>query len=415
MGIRHNAAMDKTILIQRIRQKYDTIRWVLHERARRIWAATEAKQIGWGGESIVEEATGITRNTIRRGLREIETDQTDQFASHQSRCQGGGRKNIETIYSGIRQELDALIDPVTRGHPESPLRWTCKSIRRLAEELKRHKIDVSPNTVRNLLHEMEYSLQANRKTREGVDHPDRNAQFEYINDLVKKFCDADQPAISIDAKKKENLGNYSNKGREYRPKNSPLETNMHDFPNKKLGKAIPYGVYDIAKNEGWVSVGINHDTAMFAANSIRSWWTEMGHERFPKATRLLITADAGGSNGYRTRLWKVALRKLSNDLQLNITVCHFPPGTSKWNKIEHRLFSFISQNWRGQPLYDLTTIVNLISHTTTSKGLTVRCAIDDTDYIKGIEVNDEQLESVGVKNHTFHGEWNYTLYKRKIA
>jgi len=407
--------MDKTILIQRIRKKFDTIRGVLHERARRIWAATEALQIGWGGESIVAEATGITRKTIRRGLREIGADQTNELAPHQSRRQGAGRKNIETIYSGIHEELDALIDPVTRGDPESPLRWTCKSLRRLAEELKRRQINVCPCVVRNLLHEMGYSLQANRKTREGVDHPDRNAQFEYINDHVKKFCDADQPAISIDAKKKENLGNYSNQGREYRPKNSPLETNMHDFPNKKLGKAIPYGVYDIAKNEGWVSVGINHDTALFAAHSIRRWWTEMGNDRFPKATRLLITADAGGSNGYRTRLWKVALRELSNDLQLNITVCHFPPGTSKWNKIEHRLFSFISQNWRGHPLYDLTTIVNLISHTTTCKGLTVRCAIDDNDYKKGIEISDDQLESVGVKNHSFHGEWNYTLYKRKIG
>jgi hypothetical protein len=261
---------------------------------------------------------------------------------------------------------------------------------------------------------MGYSLQANRKTREGVDHPDRNAQFEYINDQVKTFLHANQPVISVDTKKKENLGNYSNKGCEYRPKKSPLETNTHDFPNKELGKAIPYGVYDIAKNEGWVSIGINHDTALFAANSIRRWWTEMGQHRFPNATRLLITADAGGSNSHRTKLWKVALRELSNDLLLNITVCHFPPGTSKWNKIEHRLFSFISQNWRGQPLYDLTTIVNLISHTTTSQGLIVRCAIDDTRYEKGIKVSDDELQSVGVKKHAFHGDWNYTIYKRKI-
>ena len=405
--------MEKTILIQLIRQKFDAVQDVLHGRGRRIWAAAEARQIGWGGESIVEEATGITRKTIWRGLREIKTEPTNELAPHQSRCQGGGRKKTETVYSGIRQELDALIDPATRGDPESPLRWTCKSIRRLADELKCRNMDVCPNTVRDLLYEMGYSLQANRKTREGVDHPDRNAQFEYINDHVKKFCDADQPVISVDAKKKENLGNYSNKEREYRPKKSPLETNMHDFPNKELGKAVPYGVYDVAKNEGWVSIGINHDTALFAANSIRSWWTEMGRDRFPNATRLLITADSGGSNGHRTRLWKVALRELSNDLQLNITVCHFPPGTSKWNKIEHRLFSFISQNWRGHPLYDLATIVNLISHTTTSKGLTVRCAIDENAYEKGIKINDDQLKAVGMKTHAFHGEWNYTFHKRK--
>jgi len=267
---------------------------------------------------------------------------------------------------------------------------------------------------------MGYSLQANRKTREGKDNPDRNEQFLYINEEVKKFLNADQPVISVDTKKKENVGNYSNKGREYCPRGKPLETNTHDFPNKELGKAIPYGVYDIGKNEGWVSIGINHDTAQFAANSIRCWWTEMGQYRFPKATRLLITADSGGSNGSRTKLWKVSLRELSNDLKLNITVCRacllgWPPGTSKWNKIEHRLFSFISQNWRGHPLYGLATIVNLISHTMTHEGLTVRCAVDDTKYEKGIKISDAQLEAVGVKKHAFHGEWNYTVRKRKIG
>jgi len=406
--------MDKVILMESIRQKYGAVRGVLHERGRRIWAASEAEQLGRGGISLVEEAIGMSHSTIRHGLREIQSGKVENLPQERSRLQGGGRKTIETIYTNVHQELDALVDPVTRGDPESPLRWTCKSIRRLAEELKCRKIDVCPNTVRDLLHEMGYSLQANRKTREGVDHPDRNAQFEYINDQVKTFLHADQPVISVDTKKKENLGNYSNKGREYRPKKSPLETNTHDFPNKELGKAIPYGVYDIAKNEGWVSIGINHDTALFAANSIRCWWTEMGQHRFPSAKRLLITADAGGSNSHRTKLWKVALRELSNDLQLNITVCHFPPGTSKWNKIEHRLFSFISQNWRGQPLYDLMTIVNLISHTTTSQGLMVRCAVDDTRYEKGIKVSDDELQSVGVKKHSFHGDWNYTIHKRKI-
>lgn len=404
--------MEKAVLIQLIRNKYDGIQSVLHERGRRIWAATEARQLGRGGISLVEEAIGMSHTTIRRGLRELESGGVKQLPQSRSRLPGGGRKNTETIYADIREQLDALIDPVTRGDPESPLRWTCKSIRKLAGELEKKKIPVSPNTVRYLLYEMEYSLQANRKMREGVDHPDRNAQFEYINNLVKKFLHADQPVISVDTKKKENLGNFSNKGCQWRPKKQPIETNMHDFPDQELGKAIPYGVYDIAKNEGWVSIGINHDTAQFAANSIRQWWTAMGQHRFPKAKRLLITADSGGSNGHRTRLWKVALRELSNELKLNITVCHFPPGTSKWNKIEHRLFSFIRQNWRGQPLYDLTTIVNLISSTTTSKGLTVRCAIDDAVYEKGIKISDPELEAVGVKKHSFHGEWNYTIYKR---
>lgn len=410
----YNAAMEKAMLIQLIRTKYKSIRPVLHERGRRIWAASEAKQLGRGGISLVEEAIGMSHSTIRRGVREIQSEKVERLPQERSRLQGGGRKKTETIYTDVHKVLDTLIDPVTRGDPESPLRWTCKSIRRLAEELKCRHIDVCPNTVRDLLHEMGYSLQANRKTREGIDHPDRNDQFLYINDHVKKFLNADQPVISVDTKKKENLGNYSNKGREYRPKGMPLETNTHDFPNKELGKAIPYGVYDIAKNEGWVSIGINHDTAQFAANSIRRWWTEMGQLRFPKARRLLITADAGGSNSHRTKLWKVVLRELSNDLALGITVCHFPPGTSKWNKIEHRLFSFISQNWRGQPLYDLTTVVNLISHTATREGLTVRCAVDDTKYEKGIKVSDAELKAVGIKNHAFHGDWNYTIQKHAM-
>ena len=351
-------------MLQTLRQKYISVQDVLHERGRRIWAASEAQQLGWGGIQLVGEAIGMSHTTIRRGLREIESGKVQELYPEQSRLEGGGRKKTTTIYPEIQQELNALIDPITRGDPESPLRWTCKSIRRLAEELQHRKIKVCPNIVSDLLYAMGYSLQANRKTREGKDHADRNEQFLYINNQVKKFLYAGQPVISVDTKKKENLGNYSNKGREYRPKGKPLETKTHDFPNKELGKAIPYGVYDIGRNEGWVSIGINHDTAQFATNSIRRWWLEMGQHRFPNATRLLVTADAGGSNGHRTKLWKVSLRQLANDLGLNITVCHFPPGTSKWNKIEHRLFSFISQNWRGQPLYDLTTIVNLISHAT---------------------------------------------------
>jgi transposase len=406
--------MEKTILIQSIRTKYEGVQHVLHERAKRIWAAAEARQIGWGGVSLVEEAIGMSHTTIRRGLHELQSGEVEKLAQNRSRLPGGGRKKTDEIYTNIHEQLDALIDPVTRGDPESPLRWTCKSTRKLAEELTKLKIPVTHNTVRYLLHEMDYSLQANRKTREGTDHPDRNDQFLYINDRVKSFLHADQPVISVDTKKKENLGNFSNKGREWRPSDKPVETNTHDFPDKELGKAIPYGVYDIGRNEGWVNIGINHDTAHFAANSIRRWWEMMGHERFPKATKLLITADAGGSNSHRTRLWKVVLRELSNDLKLNITVCHFPPGTSKWNKIEHRLFSFISQNWRGQPLYDLATVVNLICNTTTSKGLTVRCAVDETVYEKGIKVSDAELKAVGVKKHDFHGDWNYTFYKRTI-
>lgn len=406
--------MDKTILIQSIREKFEGVQHVLHERAKRIWAAAEARQIGWGGACLVEEAIGMSQKTIRRGLHELQTGDVENLAQHRSRLSGGGRKKTEDIHTDVHAQLDALIDPLVRGDPESPLRRTCKSTRKLAAELTERKIPITHNTVRYLLHEMDYSLQGNRKTREGIDHPDRNAQFLYINDRVKTFLHADQPVISVDTKKKENLGNFSNKGREYRPSDKPLETNTHDFPDKELGKAIPYGVYDIGRNEGWVNIGINHDTAQFAANSIRRWWEVMGQARFPKATRLLITADAGGSNSYRIRLWKVALRELSNAIKLNITVCHFPPGTSKWNKVEHRLFSFISQNWRGRPLYDLVTIVNLISNTTTSKGLTVRCEVDDNEYEKGIKVSDAELKSVGVKKHDFHGEWNYTVYKRAI-
>ena len=293
--------MEKAVTIRAIRKKFNAVQSVLHERGRRIWAAAEAQQLGRGGICLVEEAIGMSHSTIRRGLREIQSQDAKQLPPKRSRHQGGGRKNIKTVYTDIRQELDALVEPVARGDPESLLRWTCKSIRRLAEELKKRNIDVCPNVVRELLHEMGYSLQANRKTREGADHPDRNAQFEYINNQVQDFLNADQPAISVDTKKKENLGNYSNKGVEYRPQGKPRETKMHDFPDKELGKAIPYGVYDIAKNEGWVSIGINHDTAQFAANSIRRWWMEMGYQRFPQAKRLLITADAGGSNGHRTK------------------------------------------------------------------------------------------------------------------
>ena len=394
-----------------IRQKYQTLQCRLNERTKRLWAATEAHALGRGGITIVQQAIGMDVKTIRKGLKEMNSPHVPLLPMNRSRTDGGGRKNLTEHYTDLPDALDTLIDPVMRGDPESPLRWTCKSTRLLANELNRQGYLIGPTRVRFLLHEMEYSLQGNQKTREGEDHPDRNEQFLYINNQVKKFLHAGQPVISVDTKKKENLGNYSNKGREYRPKKSPLETNMHDFPDAQLGKAIPYGVYDIGRNEGWVNVGINHDTAQFAANSIRRWWTRMGHHRFPNATRLLITADSGGSNGYNRRLWKTELQKLADLMGLNITVCHFPPGTSKWNKIEHRLFSFITQNWRGKPLYDLVTVVNLISHTTTSQGLIVKSAIDTNVYPKGIKVSDQDLACVKLRPHEFHGEWNYTVKK----
>jgi hypothetical protein len=403
--------MNKSLAIQSIRQKYDAVQEVLHERGRRIWAASESLQLGWGGISLVEKAIGMSHTTIRRGLREIQSGKVKNLSPEQSRLEGGGRKNLTAHYPDIPDALESLIDPVMRGDPESPLRWTCKSTRLLSHELNRQGYDISPSSVRFLLHQLEYSLQGNTKTREGEDRPDRNEQFLYINDQVKKFLHAGQPVISVDTKKKENLGNFSNKGREYHPQGKPIETNMHDFPDEELGKAIPYGVYDIGRNEGWVNIGIDHDTAQFAANSIRRWWTRMGHHRFPHATRLLITADSGGSNGYKRRLWKTELQKLATLMGLDITVCHFPPGTSKWNKIEHRLFSFITQNWRGKPLYDLVTVVNLISHTSTSKGLLVKSAVDTKVYPKGIEVSDAELASVKLKPHDFHGEWNYSIKK----
>lgn len=408
-----NNAMDNTNTIQSVKTKYESLESVLNERARRLWAASEARELGWGGIAIVQAATGISHTTIRKGMRQLaDPSAGERLPVNRSRRKGGGRKGILSYDPEIAEQLESLIDPVTRGDPESPLRWTCKSTRRLADELTRMHHQISPRTVAELLHQLDYSLQANRKTREGIDHPDRNAQFEYIDDSVRKYLRAGQPVISVDTKKKELIGDFSNVGKEYRKQGSPVETRMHDFPDPQLGKVIPYGVYDIESNEGWVNVGINHDTAQFAVNSIRRWWQEMGQLRFPRATRLLITADAGGSNGWRTRLWKVALQALANEIELNLTICHFPPGTSKWNKIEHRLFSFITQNWRGKPLYDLQTIISLISSTTTRAGLTVKSAIDDTYYEKGIKVSDQELEQINLKRHEFHGEWNYTIQRK---
>jgi transposase len=321
----------------------------MDERRRRQWAAAEARELGWGGIALVARATGLSRPTITAGLRELEQPAPQRAAeATRVRRPGGGRKPLVETDPGLLAALESLVEPVTRGDPESPLRWTCKSTRRLAEELARQGHQVGPRTVAALLHEAGYSLQANRKTREGLAHPDRNAQFEYINASVARSLMRDQPAISVDTKKKELVGDFQNGGREWRPQGEPEEVRVHDFLDKTLGKAIPYGVYDMVNNQGWVSVGIDHDTAQFATHSIRRWWYEMGEARFPRAKELLITADGGGSNGPRTRLWKVSLQALADELGLTLHVCHFPPGTSKWNKIEHRLFSFITQNWRGK-------------------------------------------------------------------
>jgi hypothetical protein len=394
----------------RIRRMYRALRPEMDERARRQWAAAEARECGWGGVTLVASATGLSRPTIMAGMKELKLPAKKRSAAAQRiRRPGGGRKRLLDVDPEIASALEALIEPVTRGDPESPLRWTCKSTRRLAEELTRQHHPVSDRTVAALLKECGYSLQGNRKTREGDSHPDRNAQFEYLNGYLQRFQKRGRPAISVDTKKKELVGDFKNAGREWHPHGKPEDVRVHDFQDKTLGKAIPYGVYDIVSNQGWVNVGIDHDTAQFAANSIRRWWARMGHRRFPRATEMLITADGGGSNSHRSRLWKVSLQVLADDLELKLHVCHFPPGTSKWNKIEHRLFSFITQNWRGKPLVSVQTIVNLIASTKTRKGLVVKAAIDTNQYETKIKVTDAELASVKLKPHEFHSDWNYTI------
>lgn len=407
--------MQEASAIERIRGKYVVLSPAMDERLRRQWAGAEAAAIGWGGVSAVSAATGLARNTIALGVRELQSRQQLPAVPVTGRVRrsGAGRKPATQTDPDLLAALDALVDPVTRGHPESPLRWTCKSTAMLAAELTRQRHPVTDRTVAALLKDAGYSLQANRKTREGSQHPDRNAQFEHIHGQVLAFQKRRQPVISVDTKKKELIGNFKNSGQEWRPLGQPVEVNMHDFPDKKLGKAIPYGVYDLASNEGWVSVGIDHDTAEFAAASIRRWWQEMGAARFPKATKLMITADGGGSNSSRNRLWKLSLQSLADELGLRLHVCHFPPGTSKWNKIEHRLFCFITKNWRGRPLTCYQTIVNLIASTTTTTGLTVRAALDETPYETGITVTDDQLAKLKITRNEFHGEWNYTITPRK--
>jgi transposase len=380
----------------------------LDERMRRCVAAAEAEALGPRGISIVSRATGVSRQAIRRGLTELHEAARAGVAGR-IRQPGGGRKRTREKDPTLLRDLERLVEPTTRGDPESPLRWTCKSVRQLATELQRQGHRVSHQLVSELLQELGYSLQANRKTIEGAGHPDRNAQFEYINRQVRACVRAGDPVISIDTKKKELVGNFKNGGRERRPTGSPERVLVHDFVVPELGRAIPYGVYDIGQNLGWVSVGIDHDTASFAVESIRRWWQHMGQPRYPKAKRLLVTADAGGSNGPRIRLWRVELQRLADELRLPITVCHFPPGTSKWNKIEHRLFSFISMNWRGKPLVSYQVIVSLIAATTTQAGLRVEAAVDRNTYPAGVKVPDVDVQRVNLKPARFHGDWNYTV------
>lgn len=393
---------------EQIRDKYRKLLPVMTERSRRIWAATEAQALGRGGISAVARATGINRNTIMKGLRELESP--EMLTPDRIRRPGGGRKRASVVDRTLTEDLDRLIDPLTRGDPESPLRWTCKSVRKLASELKRKGHQVSHTVVAALLHEMGYSLQANRKVREGKKHPDRNEQFERISRKVRHRMSRHQPAISVDCKKKELVGDFKNSGRKWHPKGRPEEVRVHDFKIKELGKAIPYGVYDLHQNMGWVSVGVSHETATFAVATIRRWWRQPGRKSYPRANSLLIVADSGGSNGSRVRLWKWELQKLANETGLKISVCHLPPGTSKWNKIEHRLFSYITQNWRGTPLLTHATIVNLIANTSTTTGLKVRCVLDKKHYPPKVEVTDEQMSSIHIKRDAFHGEWNYTIH-----
>lgn len=404
-----------TSMTQTIKAKFVALKPLLDERARRLWAAVEARAIGRGGIMRVAEATGLSRSTIRAGLRELDfpsmADDENQTRAGLRRP-GAGRKPLMDHDPTLLETLAALLDPVTRGDPMGPLRWTCKSAARLATELQAQGHPVSERTVNRLLHHLGYSLQSNGKLLEGHQHPDRDAQFQHINQRVKAFQRQRQPVISVDTKKKELVGQFRNGGREWCPQGHPEPVNVHDFPDKELGKVIPDGVYDMVSNTGWVSVGVDHDTAEFAVETVRRWWIHMGRLAYPRAQRLLITADGGGSNGSRNRLWKLELQRLADDIGLRISVCHFPPGTSKWNKIEHRMFCHITENWRGRPLVSREVVVNLIGHTTTQPGLEIHSELDENSYPTGREVSDQQMENLSIKWDKFHGEWNYTLTPR---
>ena len=400
--------MQDATIIEGIRVKYIELLDDLDERGRRRWAAVEARALGRGGITAVASATGLSDRTIRTGLREL--DDPDALAGHRQRRSGGGRKPYSTVQPGLGKALDRLIEPTTRGSPTNPLRWTSKSTRRLAEALRKQGYQVSATSVRRMLTAMQYSLQANRKMREGRQHPDRDGQFRHISDRVKARQRHGEPAISVDTKKKEVLGNLKNPGKTYRPQGKPVNVKTHDFPEPELGKAVPYGVYDIHGNEAGVSVGISHDTAEFAVGAIRRWWEKLGRKRFGRAKRLLVTADSGGSNSSRSRLWKVELQKWADETGLILEVCHYPPGTSKWNKIEHRLFCHITRNWQGVPLESLEIVIQSISATTTETGLEVHAWLDEGTYQKGRKVSDEELDACKIKRNKFHGEWNYEIH-----
>ena len=398
--------------ITAIAARYEALKPVLDERTRRLVAAAESQAIGRGGISSVSKATGISRPVIRQGIAELKDPA--RLAPGRIRREGGGRKKAVDKDASLKADLQRLLESTTRGDPEAPLRWTCKSVRLLTAELKRLKHRISHQVVADLLHVLGYSLQANRKTKEGANHPDRNAQFEHLNGKVKWCLGRRQPVISVDTKKKELVGDFKNNGQEWRPKGEPEQVRVHDFVDPELGRATPYGIYDLGRNHGWVSVGMDHDTAEFAVETIRRWWRSMGQPAYPHAKRLLITADAGGSNGSRLRLWKLELQKLADETGLRIVVCHFPPGTSKWNKIEHRLFSYISQNWRGKPLRSFETIVSLIAATTTSTGLKVHAELNTKSYQPGLKVSDQELAQIKLRRDRFHGDWNYEIQPRNL-
>ena len=397
--------------LSELKQKFHSVWPLLDERTRRIMAANEALSLGYGGVSMVHRACGLSRKAIVKGIRDIQTGYAP--AEGRIRRPGAGRKPITESDPQLLKRLEEMVDGQTRGDPESPLRWICKSTRAIAQQLSRHKHPVSHMKVAQLLHELHYSLQGNRKTEEGADHPDRDAQFRHINAAVKKCLAHGSPVISVDTKKKELIGHYSNAGEQWLPQKEPIKVQGHDFPGPDVPRAYPYGIYDIGRNAGFVNVGADHDTGAFAVASIRGWWRSEGKRLYPQASTLLITADGGGSNGSRLRLWKVELQKLADQTGLCLSICHFPPGTSKWNKIEHRLFSFISSNWRGQPLRDYETIVNLIAKTTTAKGLKVTCRLDRRKYPTGRKVSDEEMERINVERNKFHGEWNYVIKPNK--
>jgi Rhodopirellula transposase DDE domain len=401
--------------IPTVRRKYQTLSRIMDERMRRRWAASEALALGWGGITAVAEATGLSPTTIRAGIAECrapDAPPAHPTHEHHVRSPGGGRKRLTQEDRTLLKDLETLVNPSTRGDPQSPLLWTCKSTRNLAEALIGQGHRVSHQTVARVLQAMGYNLQVNRKTREGTSHPDRDAQFEYIAKQVRWFQRRGQPVVSVDTKKKELVGDFKNGGREWQPEGSPEEVRCKDFIDKVLGKVAPYGVYDQTVNEGWVSVGIDHDTAQFAAETLRRWWSRMGRGVYPRATDLLVTADGGGSNGSRSRLWKLALQGVADEIGLRIVVCHFPPGTSKWNKIEHRMFCHITENWRGRPLVSRSVVVNLIGNTRTKAGLKINAELDTNTYPTGLKVTKEQFATIKIKKAKFHGEWNYTISPR---